>query len=461
MANQYEARRWPAMTKMAPKLLHRRPRLPFCRGSAVNGLLCFLYWATTCAPAATYFVSQRSDNATDAGPGSLEQPWKTISAAAIKAKAGDTVLIGDGTYRELVRLTNNGTAEMPIRFEAQPGAHVVLTGADRLTGWRKPDPSRLVYTVPWKFRFITWSSRMAHPDDEYHQLVGRCEQVAVQNYLLRQVLDARQLTPGTFLADVTNQLLHVWDTGSRDLNQLPVEASVREQLLVVQGAYVQVGGVQFRFAANRAQQGAVALTGSHDLIEDCLIESMNGSGASFTGDHHVVRRCVFRDNGQLGFGGAGAHNLLLTGCVVENNNAKGFDRGWEAGGMKLVLTRDAVLDQSRFVRNRGSGIWFDIGNEHCTVQQCLVADNEDAGIFYEISYGLQAHDNVIVGNGFAETPGAWGAQAGICLSSSPGCVIERNLVVGNREGFDFREQTRTTPRIGKDKGEVPVWITMS
>jgi len=35
-------------------------------------------------------------------------------------------------------------------------------------------------------------------------------------------------------------------------------------------------------------------------------------------------------------------------------------------------------------------------------------------------------------------------------------VIERNLIVGNREGFNFREQTRTTPRIGKT-GEEPIW----
>jgi parallel beta-helix repeat protein len=183
---------------------------------------------------------------------------------------------------------------------------------------------------------------------------------------------------------------------------------------------------------------------------------MNASGATFEGQDQVVRRCTFRDNGQIGFGANGAHRLLFTECLVENNNVKGFDRGWEAGGDKLVLCRDAVLERSQFVRNRGNGIWFDIGNEHCTVRQCLIADNEDAGIFYEISFGLQAHDNVIVGNGFAPTAGAWGAQAGISLSSSPDCIIERNLILGNREGFNFREQTRTTPRIDK-KEEGPVW----
>jgi hypothetical protein len=280
--------------------------------------------------------------------------------------------------------------------------------------------------------------------------------VAVNDYLLRQVLASEQLAPGSFFADVSNRALVVWDTANRDANKIQVEASTRQELLRLEGDYIQVLGLLFRYAANMAQHGAVVLAGRHDLLEDCVVEAMNSSGASFTGDDAVVRRCVFRDNGQLGFGAARAHRLLFTECLVENNNVKGFDRGWEAGGDKLVLCRDAVLERSRFERNRGSGIWFDIGNTNCTVRQCLIADNEDAGIFYEISFALHAHDNVILGNGFASTAGAWGAQAGIALSSSPGCVIERNLILGNREGFNFREQLRTTPTI-EDKAERPVW----
>ena len=183
---------------------------------------------------------------------------------------------------------------------------------------------------------------------------------------------------------------------------------------------------------------------------------MNSSGATFANEHQVVRRCVFRDNRQLGFGANGAHNLLFSQSLVENNNTKGFDRGWEAGGDKLVLTRNAVIEQCQFLRNRGNGIWFDIGNEDCAVRQCLIAGNEDSGIFDEISYGLRAEDNVIVRNGFAATAGAWGAQAGIALSSSPNSVIERNLILANKEGFNFREQTRTTIRIG-GKGDESIW----
>jgi len=270
------------------------------------------------------------------------------------------------------------------------------------------------------------------------------------------VSEASQLAAGTFWVDVSNRVLQVWDPANRDLNKVAAEASVRQELLRAEGEWVQVRGLHFRYAANMAQHGAVVLAGAHDLLEDCVIEGMNSSGATFAAPGQVVRRCVFRDNGQIGFGANGAHQLLFTECLTENNNVKGFDRGWEAGGDKLVLCRDAVLERSRFLRNRGNGIWFDIGNEHCTVRECLIADNEDSGIFCEISYGLQASDNIIAGNGFASTAGAWGAQAGISLSSSPLCVIERNLIVGNKEGFNFREQTRTTPRIGK-KEEEAVW----
>jgi hypothetical protein len=407
------------------------------------------------AQAATYRVSQHDPKATDDGPGTLEQPWKTISKAAQYAGPGDRVLLDGGVYREQVVIKTSGTAEQPVRFESAPGAYVVVTGADRLTGWRKVG-ERPIYSVAWSHRFIGWSKHMAHPDDEHHRLIGRCEQVAIDNYLQRQVLEAAQLAPGTFFADISNQVLQVWDAANRDLNRVFVEGSVRPEILRVQADYVQVRGLHFRFAANMAQHGAIVLAGAHDVVEDCGIEDMNASGATFSGPEQIVRRCAFRNNGQLGFGANGAHQLLFTECLVEGNNTKGFDRGWEAGGDKLVLCRDAILERSQFLRNRGNGIWFDIGNEHCTVRQCLIADNEDSGIFDEISFGLQAHDNVIVGNGFAATAGAWGAQAGVSLSSSPESVVERNLIVGNREGFNFREQTRTTTRIGKPS-EVLIW----
>ena len=387
-----------------------------------------------------------------------QEQVRTIAQAAALVEPGDTVIIHSGIYREATVIEKSGKTGNPITFQAAAGAGVIMTGADRISEWTEVKGDGRIYSTPWPHEFITWNRQNTHPDDDYHRLIGRCEQVFINGYALRQVLERDKLSRGTFYVDLNGKRLYVWNYDNQDLSsgKVTVEASVRDRILTVKGDYVTVKGIRFRYAANRAQHGAVEFSGNHLTVEDCVFEYTNAGGASFRGEDITVRRCTFQYNGQLGFGAGRAHRLLMTGCTVRNNNIKGFNRGWEAGGNKICLARGVVLENSTFVENRGNGIWFDIGNEDCTVRNCLIAYNEDAGIFYEISYGLHAHDNVIVGNGLAGTSGAWGASAGISISSSPDCLIERNLLIGNKEGFNFREQTRSTPRIDGRKSE-PVW----
>ena len=382
---------------------------------------------------------------------------ETISQAAAQLQPGDTVLIHSGIYREGVVIDKSGEPNKPITVRAAEGESVIITGADRMTDWSQAPGDERVYSTRWPHKFVTWNKHYTHPDDDYHRLIGRCEQVLIDGYPLQQVLERAKLNRGTFFVDIETQQLYVQPAGNQEIagDKAMVEASTRDRILTVKGDYANVIGIRFRYAANRAQRGAVEFSGNHATIEACVFECTNASGAVFTGQDITVRNCTFQHNGQLGFGANHAHRLRMTGCTVRDNNVKGFDRGWEAGGNKICLTRGAVLENSTFIENRGNGIWFDIGNEDCEVRNCLIANNENAGIFYEISYGLHAHDNVIVGNGFAFTPGAWGAAAGISLSSSPSCTIERNLILGNKEGFNFREQLRTTPRI--DGKSEPVW----
>jgi parallel beta-helix repeat protein len=387
-----------------------------------------------------------------------EEQVRTISEAAALVEPGDTVLIHNGIYRETVVSGKSGLPDRPITLRAAVGATVIVTGADQIGEWTEVTGEDRIYHTVWPHKFITWNEHYTHPNDDFHRLIGRCEQVFINDYALRQVLERDELARGTFFVDLDGKRLYVWNYDNQDIRgkKATVEASVRDQIMVIKGDYIAVKGIRFRYAANRAQQGAVEFSGHHLTVEDCLFEHTNASGAAFRGEDITVRRCTFQHNGQLGFGASRAHRLRMTGCTVRNNNTKGFNRGWEAGGNKICLSRGVVLENSIFIENRGDGIWFDIGNEDCTIHNCLIAFNDDAGIFYEISYGLHAHDNVIVGNGLADTSSAWGANAGISLSSSTNCVVERNLLIGNKEGFSFREQTRSTPRIASRKSE-PVW----
>lgn len=407
----------------------------------------------------TYRVNPADPRASDDPARAPVAPFKTISAAARVVKPGDCVLIATGTYRESVVVEASGTAQRPIQFRAAPGARVVVTGADRLTGLkREPGPDN-IYSVPWPHRFNTWTRSFAHPDDDYHLVIGRCEQVMVNGYELLHVLDRNTLARGTFAVDLDGKRLYLWPRNNADLDKtpLPVEASVRQLLWDLKGDYLQVDGILFRHAANHAQYGAVQIHGDNAVLSNCVIERMNALGADIRGANAVVRNCTMQDNGWDGFN-TGAHHFLMTGCLVRNNNTKGWNRAWGGGGNKLGLCRNAVIEKSQFIDNRGTGIWFDIGNEDCVVRNCLISGNEGAGIFYEISYGLHAHDNVVIGNGWGDAYGDWGANGAIALSSSPNCLIERNLMVANKEGFQFREQYRTTPRIGRDpKAEEPVW----
>jgi len=391
-------------------------------------------------------------------PGIRPDPQvRSIGEAVSRLGAGDTAIIHGGVYREQVTVETGGEPQKPITIRAATGELVVVTGADRLTDWRKDHDDPGVFWTDWPYEFISWNEHNAHPSDDYHRVVGRCEQVFVNGYPLHHVLERQKLSRGTFFVDLSAKRLYVWDASNRDLSskRLMVEASVRGTIWTCKGASVRTQGLHFRYAANRAQHGAAEFSGDDNEVEDCIFEYTNACGVKFSGKRIRVRNCVFRHNGQLGFSAGRAHGLLMTGCTVTNNNTKGFNRGWEAGGNKIVLTRGMVIEKSVFADNKGDGIWFDIGNEACEVRNCLIAGNESAGIFYEISYGLHAHDNVIIGNGFAFSPGDWGADAGISISNSPNCLIERNLLIGNKEGLSLREQKRSTPLI--DGGSEPVW----
>jgi len=90
--------------------------------------------ASVAAPA-EFWVDQRHKEASDAKPGTKEQPWLTVGKAAATLVAGDTVIVRPGVYREAVVPKASGTAEKPITYRAE-GEGVVLSGADALTGWK-------------------------------------------------------------------------------------------------------------------------------------------------------------------------------------------------------------------------------------------------------------------------------------------------------------------------------------
>ncbi len=82
-------------------------------------------------PAAELHVTPSGN---DGNPGTSDQPFRTLQAAAERLQAGDTCVVHAGTYRETVRPRNAGAKGKPIRFQAAAGARPVIDGTEPLAG---------------------------------------------------------------------------------------------------------------------------------------------------------------------------------------------------------------------------------------------------------------------------------------------------------------------------------------
>ncbi|MDR1955350.1 MAG: right-handed parallel beta-helix repeat-containing protein [Treponema sp.] len=87
----------------------------------------------------TYYVSK---DGSDAHIGSKEKPFLTIGAAAFAARAGDTVIVRGGVYREWVRPKEGGLSDARrITYQAAEGEKAVIKGSERLQNWEHVEGS--------------------------------------------------------------------------------------------------------------------------------------------------------------------------------------------------------------------------------------------------------------------------------------------------------------------------------
>ena len=87
---------------------------------------------TASSEASVYYVDARSPVASNSGPGTLAQPWKTIQKGAGTAIAGDTVYVKAGTYSGSVSVAHSGSDGGWITLSAYPGQEqqAIVSGAE-------------------------------------------------------------------------------------------------------------------------------------------------------------------------------------------------------------------------------------------------------------------------------------------------------------------------------------------
>jgi parallel beta-helix repeat protein len=108
----------------------------------------------------------------DSNPGTETQPWKTISKATPLLRAGDTLSIKAGIYRETVILSESGTVTKPITIMAYPGEEgkVVINAAEPLTTWQRcTGPNDCSGNPHWSHIYYADAAPFvtAHPDKTF------------------------------------------------------------------------------------------------------------------------------------------------------------------------------------------------------------------------------------------------------------------------------------------------------
>ena len=99
----------------------------FFRWSAFHfpGSFCFLL-ALSIIPRAIGSTFYVAPNGADLNPGTQAAPWRTMQKAANSMKAGDTTLVANGSYPEMVTSKNAGLKGAPITFQALSGNAVAF-----------------------------------------------------------------------------------------------------------------------------------------------------------------------------------------------------------------------------------------------------------------------------------------------------------------------------------------------
>ena len=452
----------------------------------------------------TYYVDRRAPSG---GDGAMTNPFRKIQHAADLVQPGDIVLIAAGKYREAIVPNSAGTETYPITFErwdVRPGT-VDILGSVRIrqSQWFLDSGT----TYRWNWNPPAAADPELNENDYFSFYVGtgnagdigvfRREIFPARNPAsrdwepLRPVYAKNDLRPGTFYLETAGEcelgetpnhpdctpvyvLARFWD--DRNVSYARPELGVRDILFKGVGSMdlsSQAGGgyilrnLRFRFANNSAQQGEICLNwvsgvrckldnnpgggstdaqnlGSDGIVEDVTVQWTNGVGIDVSGLRHTFRRVKGLSNGQMGWGGACDHCLIVDGAM-SYNDWKYYPSGWEAGGAKFVFMHGTTIPRMRASTNAGPGIWLDIWNENNVIEGCLTDANDTAGIFieYNSSSNLIQHN---ISTFTWTTNGDTGA--GILEQSAYGNFYYHNSVFNNRiQGTFLRDDWGVTSNI--------------
>jgi parallel beta-helix repeat protein len=391
-----------------------------------------------------------------------------LTQAIKKLESGDTLIIAKGTYRESIDLRTapglqkkmeNEKGSAITHIKANANAEVWIKGSDIVTDWEKVEDnlfvkrkwaanSQQVFVDGIALKQIGGSILNGFPDKPNHPM-KKLHQSNGGIWPGRIAGELKDMIDKSFFYDAKSQSLYV-KYSADSLEGRNVEVSVRPYLLTGQNIDgLEVKNIHFSHANTTAvsQSGAISLNGDNLLLEGIEITQVDGNGFDITGNNNVLKNNVANYCGQVGMKVRGKNARVLDN-ETSYNNARGFNKWWEAGGAKFVGDgglQDSEVAGHRAYFNQGDGIWFDWKNSGNKIHDNISAYNSGIGIQYESSDSAKIYNNYVFGN----------KQRGIYLPNSSNSVVAHNLVISNgMEGIVIIDEAKNHPMLKTEGNKV-------
>ncbi len=395
-----------------------------------------------------YFVAQTS-NASDDNSGTSRRPWRTISAAAQRAGAGDTVIVRDGDYRTedtgwgagVIPLLQSGTAKKVIRFEAAAGAdplifrfllkdaaHIKISGFHHsnlpfcnVPNWRdmpcivrdEVREERPDFTAPWEERreqveaeFSTYFNLIQNLDYETAIELENCTAVELENNVIDGYWAGIQCRHCDQITIERNQISHcaygifAWRPAPALTNSI-----IRHNVI------------------------SHSLDNGIDLREDSHNVLVDQNWVRYSGRSHIVFQngvsdCTMRNN-VVQLGGYYAESMEYPGSSALNMHSSSTGN---------VIEGNFSAYQVDLTNVDGNGIILDSMHDgaSATVRYNFVYRNMGDGLNTTLSPNALVHGNTFMQNGYSATEYRRGAGIKLARDQDINQTIVCNNFLLNR-----------------------------
>lgn len=294
----------------------------------------------------------------DEAQGTASAPWQTIQHACDQAKAGDTIRVAPGTYREKVIIERSGSAGQPIILKGEPGA--VISG-----------------------KGVSGANMVLIEDQSHVQVIGF---EIRDNLEVKDGSGIRVEGHGSHIELRNNRVHNIRGRDAMGITIYGTNAKMALDHIVIDGNEI--------YECDPARSEALTLNGnvSNFKVTNNIVRDMNNIGIDFIGGEawtsgdasKVARNGLCKGNKvfrcRSSYGGGYAAGIYVDGgrdIVIEDNIITQCDLGIEIGAEnKGTVTSGIVVRNNKIFLNDKAGLVFGgYESKAGRVKRCIFVNN--------------------------------------------------------------------------------------